>query len=136
MRTLNLTAAAFVVLTTSAAFAQQGPPRGPPPEALTACQGLSSGAACAFTHGPRNVTGTCRAGPTGEGLACAPSDMGPGGPSKGHHGPPPEALRACSGKAWPLSSVTIPSMLLPMACAAWHMRSNACSARSTCGTSK
>ncbi len=99
MRTLNLTAAAFVVLTTSAAFAQQGPPRGPPPEALTACQGLSSGAACAFTHGPRNVTGTCRAGPTGEGLACAPSDMGPGGPSKGHHGPPPEALSACSGKA-------------------------------------
>lgn len=85
----------------SLAMAQQGPPRGPPPEALAACNGLSSGAACGFTHHGRNLTGECRAGPNGEALACAPAGMPPGGPGGpgGRGGPPPEAVSACAGSS-------------------------------------
>jgi hypothetical protein len=92
MRTL---AVALVFVSSAAALAQQGPPRGPPPEALAACSGLSDGAACSFSHGDRNLTGTCRSGPQGSALACAPAGMGPGS----HHGPPPESLAACQGQA-------------------------------------
>lgn len=87
--------AVALALASTAVLAQQGPPRGPPPEALQACSGLSEGAACAFTHRDRNLTGTCRTGPEGGALACAPAGMGPGG----HHGPPPEALAACASLA-------------------------------------
>lgn len=84
----------FVVST--AALAQQGPPRGPPPEALQACSGLSEGAACAFTHREHELTGTCRTGPQGGALACAPAGMGPGA----HRGPPPaESVAACQARA-------------------------------------
>lgn len=74
-----------------------GPPpghhRGPPPEATTACASSSSGATCSFTIGDRTVSGTCEAPPDGSsGLACRPS-----GPPPGHHGPPPEATKACEG---------------------------------------
>lgn len=97
MRTSFLVVSSLVVLSSSFALAQHGPPRGPPQEALTACNGLSSGAACGFTHDGRNLTGTCRAGPNGEALACAPAGRGPGGGPGGHHQPPQEAITACSG---------------------------------------
>lgn len=77
---------------------QQGQRRGPPAEALAACNGLAAGAACGFTHHGKNLTGTCRTGPNGEAAACAPEGMGPGGPG-GHHGPPPEAVAACNGQS-------------------------------------
>lgn len=84
-----------VLAVSGVALAQ--PHGGPPPEALTACSGLSAGAACGFTHHGQNLTGTCRAGPNGEALACAPPHFGkgPGGPRT----PPPEALAACSGQS-------------------------------------
>ncbi len=66
--------------------------RSPPPEALQACSGLQDGAPCSFTHHNHEVSGTCRTGPQGEAAACLPS-----GPHHGHHGPPPEALQACTG---------------------------------------
>jgi hypothetical protein len=81
MRTFCLV---FVAVFSSIANAQH---RGPPPEALQACSGQAAGAACAFTHQGKDLTGACRAGPRGEPLACAPA---------GGRGPPPEALAACA----------------------------------------
>ena len=60
------------LLTTTAAFAQQRPPRQAPQEALDACQGSSEGAACAFTSPRGEVTGECRTPPKEEQLACVP----------------------------------------------------------------
>ncbi|MFO0598954.1 MAG: hypothetical protein U0228_26840 [Myxococcaceae bacterium] len=81
-----------------------GPGRGPPPEALAACQSSSAGAACSFSLGGRTLDGTCRNGPNGEALACAP----PHGQGQ-HHGPPPEALAACaSSSAGAACQVTTP----------------------------
>ena len=94
--TKHLAFAALLGLFGTQAFAQEGEHRGPPQEALAACTGLSEGAACAFTHDTHNISGTCRTGPNGGAVACAPAG-GPGG--MGHRGPPPEALAACSGKA-------------------------------------
>ena len=68
----------------------QGPPPGPPREALEACSGQAEGASCSFTQGGSSLAGTCRHGPAGLPAACLPA----GGPP---HGPPPEALEACSG---------------------------------------
>jgi hypothetical protein len=82
------------VLSLSAAALAQ--PR-PPAEALAACNGLSEGTACGFTRDGKNLTGTCRNGPNGEQAACMPAFRGgPGGP--GPHGPPPEALAACTNQ--------------------------------------
>jgi len=68
-----------------------GPPRGPPPEAIQACNGLQAGASCSVTFGDgAQMSGTCRAGPQGEAAACAPN----GHPGRFH--PPPEAIQACS----------------------------------------
>ncbi len=85
---------AAVVLVSSFANAQapdEGRRHGPPPEALSACAGLSDGVACAFTHHGDNLTGTCRKGPSSEAAACMPA----GGPGGRHRGPPPVALEAC-----------------------------------------
>jgi|GEM_PF-3265192 len=47
---------------------------GPPQEALAACKGKSAGDTCSLTLGAREMDGTCRQGPDGQGeLACAPS---------------------------------------------------------------
>lgn len=71
--------------------------RPPPPEAIAACQGKASGAACSFTgRENRALTGTCFAPPQGNGenhpLACRPSRPGgPGGqgrPAQGGQGRP------------------------------------------------
>lgn len=55
-----------------------GQRRGPPPEALAACDSLAEGDACSFS-GPRgDVDGACRLSPAGESpLACAPDRAPP-----------------------------------------------------------
>jgi len=75
------------LFTLSLAVAQELGPPTPPAEALNACTGRSVGASCTFQHDGRTVTGTCRPGPQGGPIACAPPH--------GHRGPPPEALAAC-----------------------------------------
>jgi hypothetical protein len=76
----------FVVLFSAAVvFAQQGgpPPHGPPPEALAACQGKSSDAACSFTHQGRTLEGTCFTPSRDLPLACRPAGgPPPGGPGE------------------------------------------------------
>lgn len=66
--------------------------RGPPEEAIEACEGMALGDACSFTT-PRGdqVEGTCRK-PRGDRLACAPDNhggpgQGPGGDQGGGQGP-------------------------------------------------
>ena len=63
---------------------KHGNRRGPPPEAIQACNGLEDGAACSFTLHERQISGLCRARPEGKPAVCAPN-------------PRPEALQACSG---------------------------------------
>lgn len=67
---------------------QNGQRRGPPPEALAACQGKSAGAACSFNcpppHQDQQVSGTCFTPGGDKPLACRPSH-GPGG-QEGHGG--------------------------------------------------
>src|SRR5262245_58668190 len=70
----------------------EGPRRGPPPEAIAACEDLEQGDACSVTHDERTLEGTCEETPDGA-LACRPE----GG--RGHRSPPPEAIEACSGSA-------------------------------------
>ncbi len=85
---------AFIV---SAAALAQPSHRGPPAESLAACNGLSEGTACGFTHNGQNLTGTCRNGPNGQTAACLP-EGGPGGRGQ-HRGPPQEAISACSSQS-------------------------------------
>ncbi len=47
--------------------------RGPPPEALTACEGLSEAAACSFSGRRGDVSGQCVIARDDQ-LACAPED--------------------------------------------------------------
>jgi len=72
------------------ARADDSRPPGPPEEAITACSSLAEGASCTFALQGTSVSGTCRKGPPGLPAACFPA----GGPP---HGPPPEAVAACSG---------------------------------------
>lgn len=81
------------VFVATAAFAfEPGGHRGPPAEALAACNGLSNGTACGFTLDGKNLTGTCRNGPGGDAAACMPEGMN-------HRGLPQEAVTACSGQS-------------------------------------
>lgn len=56
---------------------RRGRRRGPPQEAIDACNGLSENATCSF-ESPRRGTmdGTCSMSPRGEELACRPADGG------------------------------------------------------------
>ncbi|MBL9038551.1 MAG: hypothetical protein JNG84_08575, partial [Archangium sp.] len=73
----------------------RGGHRQPPPEAFTACANLTEGTACSVTHDSRTIQGTCRAGPQGEALACAPN----GPPPSARFGPPQESVDACASLA-------------------------------------
>lgn len=53
-------------------------PSYPPPEAMAACQSLSSGHVCSFTSPRGAMKGTCWA-PEGKPLACKPKDAPSGG---------------------------------------------------------
>jgi len=74
------------------ALAQAPAPPAPPQEAVDACAGRESGAACSFQHGDHAVAGSCQVLPGGITVACAPTHL--------HFrlGPPPEALEACKGQ--------------------------------------
>ncbi len=74
----------LAVALASAALANEGR-RGPPPEALTACEGKAAEQACEVNLGGRALPGTCAPTPD-QRLACRPR-------------PPPEAFAACQGKA-------------------------------------
>lgn len=65
---------ANTALAQPAGGARQGPPQGPPPEALAACKSLASGAACEFSGQRGAVSGTCFAPQQGLALACRPKD--------------------------------------------------------------
>lgn len=103
-----------------------GHPHGPPQEALDACSGLAESDACTVSLGEHTLQGTCRAssGPDGGALACAPKGPPPGGPGGPHggrppHGPPPEAVAACSGLSDSAAcSVTLGSRTLQGTCRA------------------
>ena len=58
----------------------KGSDRTPPAEAFTACESLSQGDACSVTTPRGEMSGTCKAAPSGQvgALACAPED-GKGG---------------------------------------------------------
>lgn len=90
-----------------AAVAQEAPPhRGPPPEAYTACNGQSEGAACSMTTPRGTLSGTCAATPEGQ-LACRPA-------------PPPEAFSACDNQAAGAAcTVTLHDRTLSGTCAAY-----------------
>jgi hypothetical protein len=76
---------------------EPGPGRGPPPEALQACAGLASGAACSVVLGGQALAGTCDTPPDGSALACRPASMPPPPQGRGpHRAPPREALAACA----------------------------------------
>lgn len=85
-----------VVMTSGVAFGQapgDGRRHGPPPEAITACEGKSPGDAVQLQT-PRGdtITATCRE-VRGQ-LVAVPE----GGPRGRRPGPPPEAFQACDGK--------------------------------------
>jgi hypothetical protein len=83
--------AALLALSANARASADGVPPAPPAEALQACASAQVGATCSFTaRDGRQLSGICRSGPQGQAAACIP-------PHRGHHGPPPEALEACSG---------------------------------------
>ena len=105
---LGGSAAALLALSGNARAGADGSPPAPPAEALQACSSIQVGATCSFTtHDGRQVSGICRSGPRGETAACMPA-----GPHHGHHGPPPEALQACSGaQAGASCSFTLPDGL-------------------------
>lgn len=69
----------------------QGMPPGPPPQAIAACNGLASNAACSFAgRNNETVSGTC-ASPPGNGqgsLACRPSHPPQGMGANGNGAPP------------------------------------------------
>lgn len=99
-----------------------GHPHGPPQEAFDACSGLAANDACTVSLGEHTLQGTCRSGPDDGSLACAPKGPPPGGPGGPHggrppHGPPPEAVAACSGLADSAAcSVTFGSRTLQGVC--------------------
>jgi hypothetical protein len=52
---------------------------GPSPEAVTACSGSQAGTTCSFAAPDgKQLQGTCRAGPDGATVACAPDGPPPG----------------------------------------------------------
>ena len=75
--------ALLAAIVSAAALAQTAPPqggetrRGPPPEALKACESKKSGDACGFTAPPGKMEGTCWSPDTSKPLACKPKDGPP-----------------------------------------------------------
>src|SRR5574341_2691499 len=86
-----------VVMTSGVAFGQapgDGRRHGPPPEAITACQGKSPGDAVQLQT-PRGETIRATWRELRGQLVAMPEGVPPGGPP----GPPPEAITACEGKS-------------------------------------
>ena len=73
--------------------------RGPPPEALAACEDQAVDTSCSFTgrHG-NNVEGTCGSRPEfSDQVACIPNDRPERGNRRNGDGPPEEVFAACEG---------------------------------------
>lgn len=62
---------AGALLSTPAASA---PPKGPPPEAITACEGKAAGDACSFEGRRGAAEGTCQSPGDADALACVPAN--------------------------------------------------------------
>ena len=93
MRAAAVAAISLLALS-AAAQTDRPPPQGPPPEAYAACATKAQGDACSVSLRDATVTGVCAQDLQSQSLFCRP-DRPPPGP----HGPPPEAIAACSGKA-------------------------------------
>ena len=91
-RSTRVVGAALSFLIAPLALAQAPAPPAPPQEAVEACAGRESGAACTFQHGDHTVAGICHAMPGGTTVACGPMHF------HLRYGPPPEALEACKGQ--------------------------------------
>jgi hypothetical protein len=65
----------LAILTVSASFAQEGQKRQPPKEAISACEGKTSGSSCSVET-PRGdtVEGTCKNTPDKKYFACVPKN--------------------------------------------------------------
>jgi hypothetical protein len=78
----------ILVLASFPAFSQTGSPqcgeqrRGPPPEALKACEAMKAGDACSFTGPPGKMEGSCFTPGSTKPLACRPKDAPKDGPKK------------------------------------------------------
>jgi hypothetical protein len=76
-KTNALIAALLLSCSATQAFANGEHPdrKGPPPEALTACESAAEGDSCSFTSPRGEVSGQCFAPPKdGAALACKPAD--------------------------------------------------------------
>jgi hypothetical protein len=91
---LQLAAIAATVICSGTGLAHEPGGHGPPQVAVDACASLKAGDNCSFTIDGRTVDGTCRSGPDGGAVACAPKDSPMGPPHR--HGPPQAALAACA----------------------------------------
>lgn len=58
-------------------------PHGPPPAAIDACVGKSSGDSCVVTFRDRTINGTCKEMPQEDRLVCWPDQL-PAGPPPDH----------------------------------------------------
>jgi hypothetical protein len=71
--------AVIALFVSAAALAQpkdgEGHRRGPPAEALAACEGKAQSAVCSFSHDGRSLEGTCFSPSTDRPLACRPTGM-------------------------------------------------------------
>lgn len=82
MKRLIVSMFVVTLLASAAAFAESGSQkqggrrghRGPPPEAVAACQGSTEGASCSFTVPKRDITGTCLVLRRSNETACVPKD--------------------------------------------------------------
>jgi hypothetical protein len=81
----------LAVLIAPLALAQAPSHPAPPQEAVDACAGRESGAACTFQHNGHTVAGSCAVIPGDTTVVCHPPHL------HLHAGPPPEALEACKG---------------------------------------
>jgi hypothetical protein len=71
---------AIPLLASTLAVAQEprpGPPREPPPEAFSACEGKSDGDACTVSLRDREIRGVCATKPSGTRLFCRPTEPPP-----------------------------------------------------------
>jgi hypothetical protein len=77
-RALALVLGALAGVASAQGHGGGGPPPVIPAEAQQACSGLQEGEACTVAFRGTAMSGTCRSGPQGSALSCAPS------------GPPPQ----------------------------------------------
>jgi hypothetical protein len=114
---LQLAAVAATVICSSTGLAHEPGGHGPPQVAVDACASLKAGDSCSFTIDGRAIDGTCRAGPDGRAVACAPNGFPMGPPHR--RGPPQAAMQACAQlKAGDTCSFSVDGQTLDGVCRA------------------